>query len=251
MKLYGYLVSSRNRIKILRSMSIDAPQKSKDIASKTDLSWQTTSAELNNLLKVGIVSKIGTGYVLTEKGYFLITRISSLPSFDDWVLEDFVAHHQIHRIPPMILKDFGIWEHVSFKRMLPTDYLATERDAILACKHQYRAITPNVIKIDLSLIKDKINEIPVKFIYAKQSLDSDDARSYIEEQIDHNIQIRLVDSGQMYMHGRIIDAHEAQISFLDSTGAFDFTNYIVGDDEEFVFWCRRNFHYLWEQGVPY
>ncbi len=251
MKLYGYLVSSKNRIKILKAMSIDIPKKSKSIAKDTELSWQTTSAELNNLLKVKVVEKIGTGYLLTEKGYFLITRISSLPSFDNWVLEDFVKTHQIHKIPSMILKDFGIWEQIDFKGVLPTDYLATEKESILSCTRQYRAITPNVIKIDLPLIKNKINTIPIKFIYSKQSIENEGAKEYIEEQIDHNIQIRFVDIENMYIMGRILDVREAHISFRTKQREFDFKNYIVGDDEEFVFWCRRNFHYLWEQGVPY
>jgi len=251
MKLYGYLVSSKNRIKIMKALSIEKSLKSKEISKKTGLSWQTASAELNNLLKLNVVKKIGTGYILTEKGYFLITRISSLPSFDRWTFENYVQGHQIHRIPPMILKDFGIWDDVEFKTMHATDFLAKEKEAILSCDIQYRAINPNVTKIDLSLIGEKLGNIPIKFIYSNESLEDEESCEYIREQANRGIQIRLIDRGQMYMIGRLLDLHEANISFRDMEGDFDFSNYIVGNDEEFIFWCRRNFHYLWGLGTPF
>lgn len=251
MKLYGYLVSSKNRIKIMKTLSIDNLMKSKEISKKTGLSWQTASAELNNLLKLKVVNKVGTGYVLTEKGFFLITRISSLPSFDKWAFESFVHDHQIHRIPPMILKDFGIWKNVDFMAMHATDFLAKEKDAIMSCNIQYRAINPNVTKIDLSLIEDKLGKIPIKFIYSKQALEDTESRAYMDEQIENGISIKLIDADQMYMIGRLLDLKEANVSFRNRSGEFDFSNYIVGNDEEFIFWCRRNFHYLWELGTPY
>jgi predicted transcriptional regulator len=102
----------------MKSMTIAEPMKSKEIAKKTGLSWQTTSAELTNLHKYRVVDRSAAGYTLTEKGYFLITRISYLPDFDGWTLEDFVAKHQIHRIPSMILKDFGIWKETSQKEFI-------------------------------------------------------------------------------------------------------------------------------------
>jgi len=251
MKLYGYLVSSRNRIKIMKTLSIDNVLKSKDISKKTGLSWQTASAELNNLLKLKVVNKIGTGYVLTEKGFFLITRISSLPSFDSWGFESYVENHQIHRIPPEILKDFGIWKQVEFMKIHATDFLAKEKEAIMSCNVQYRAINPNVTKIDLSLIKEKLGKIPIKFIYSKQSLDSEESVKHMQRQIEGGVEIRLVDIDEMYLVGRLLDINETHISFRDKNGDFDYSNYIVGKDEEFIFWCRRNFHHLWEQGVPY
>jgi len=251
MKLYGYLVSSKNRIKIMKALSIDRPLKSKEISKNTGLSWQTASAELNNLLKLKVVEKIGTGYILTEKGFFLITRISSLPSFDKWIFERFVQDHQIHRIPPMILKDFGIWENVEFKTMHATDFLAKEKEAILSCDLQYRAINPNVTKIDLSLIEEKIGKIPIKFIYSNKSLEDEESCEYMREQANKGIEIRLIDQEQMYMIGRLLDLNDANISFRDKDGNFDFSNYIVGNEEEFIFWCRRNFHHLWELGTPY
>lgn len=251
MNLYGYIVSSKNRIKILKSMSIEEPRKSKEIAKQASLSWQTASAELTNLNKYGVVMKESSGYTLTEKGFFLITRISYLPDFNGWNLDDFVSVHQIHRIPKTILKDFGIWEKISFKEFIPTDYLATEKDSITKCTRQYRIITPYIIKIDISLIQHKLDEIPFKFIYSKQGLEQEGALEYLNEQKEKGIQIRLVDIEDMYLTGRILDVHEAHISFRLANGDFDFTHYIVGDDEEFVFWCRRNFHYLWEKGIPY
>jgi len=235
----------------MKSMTIAEPMKSKEIAKKTGLSWQTTSAELTNLHKYRVVDRSAAGYTLTEKGYFLITRISYLPDFDGWTLEDFVAKHQIHRIPSMILKDFGIWKETLQKEFIPTDYLATEKESILRCTMQYRIITPYIIKLDLSLIQEKLEEIPFKFIYSRQGLGQEGAKKYVDEQRESGIQIRLVDISDLYMTGRILDAKEAHISFRQTNGDFDFTHYIVGDDEEFIFWCRRNFHYLWEKGTPY
>lgn len=251
MELYGYLVSSRNRIKILKTMSVSDPLRSKDVAKNTGLSWQTTSAELNNMLKYKVVNKEGNGYTLTEKGYFLITRISYLPEFDDWILDSFVDDHMIHDIPPKILKDFGIWKRIDMMSSIPTDYIATEKDALLSCARQYRVIAPNVIKWDIGLVKDQLESISVKCIYSFEGTMTDDAKRYLDEQVSCGMQVMLIPVDRMYMMGRVLDVHDAQISFRKKDREFDFGSYIIGDDEEFVFWCRRNFHYMWEIGTPY
>ncbi|MFQ6088453.1 MAG: hypothetical protein ACE5K0_06090 [Candidatus Methanofastidiosia archaeon] len=238
MAILESLLRSGNRKKIFKALSLRKAITSKELSNKTNLSWQETSKQLKLLEKMGLSTRVGTSYSLSQMGNLLKIKLEDFYKIEEKIifLRDFIEKHDLSEIPGDLIREFGVWD-AELLKMHPTEFYPLLEDVVKSTKRKLFLSNSLFLRLE---VKKKVE---VRAIYALEAMKGD---NLVYRQKLDGFSIRAIPRRKLYFFSLISDEERAWIGFRDFKREFDFSQILYGGGE-FCGWVLQNFEYLWER----
>ncbi|MFQ5892240.1 MAG: hypothetical protein ACE5HW_05555, partial [Candidatus Methanofastidiosia archaeon] len=189
------------------------------------------------LEKMGLSTRVGTAYSLSQMGNLLKIKLEDFYKIEEKIifLRDFIEKHDLSEIPDDLIREFGVW-NVELLRMHPTEFYPLLEDVLKSTKKKLFLSNSLVLRLE---VKKKVE---VRAIYA---LDAKGDDLVYHQKLD-GFSIRTIPRRKLYFFSLISDEKKAWIGFRDFKRELDFSQILYGE-EEFCGWVLQNFEYLWER----
>jgi len=237
-------LSSQRRLGIL-SYLIDDAHKFSEIQRTLEISSPELSRQVNRLQKTGLIERsANNAYALTLYGKLIQKNLRLLRFFAE--KSEFFSTHETSPIPAKMIERMGALSGGvilnSAYELLDKLKVASER-----VKGYYWDLSDDFPRLLLDKVEIMVdNEVEIKCVYPRKLVEG--IKESVSPKIVQAVKMKSVDEVNI-----TIVASDAfgMVGLPESNGRVDRGQYIYGESEEFIDWCKDCFQLYWEKAPLY